>query len=127
MQRELERLSSILGKLFDADDRAALAKPAPADADGHLLGVLQRWRQQRKAALEREIARLRKQIAARSFAGAAGSESAKTAVAAAAAATADRLDASDRQATQLESSLFDSVRANGGMVRFTHPKPFRVQ
>lgn len=41
-------------------------KPRPPDSSGRILGLMLKWRQQRKAALQAEIARLDRQLAVQS-------------------------------------------------------------
>lgn len=94
LQREAHRLVTILESLHGEDAREATVAVDDSDAGGYMLGLLRRWRQNRKAVLEREIQRLRQQIAmkagdnARSAAGSApGAAAAASAAAAAVAKT----------------------------------------
>lgn len=61
---EVARLQSSLHNITASDAAAAAAVPASDDRDrGRLLRLLLEWRQQRKAALQKDIARLQQRLA----------------------------------------------------------------
>lgn len=63
LEAEVARLQSTLANLTATDAAAAATVPASEDKNGRLLRLLLEWRQQRRAALEREVARLQQRLA----------------------------------------------------------------
>lgn len=63
IKAEISRLQASLANLTATAAAAASATAAPEDEDGRLLSLLLMWRQQRRAALRKEVARLEQQLA----------------------------------------------------------------
>jgi hypothetical protein len=63
LEAEVTRLQSTLANLTATNAAAAAAVPAASDKGGQLLRIILEWRQQRQAAIEREVARLQQRLA----------------------------------------------------------------
>jgi hypothetical protein len=110
LQREAHRLVTILEALHGEDAREAAATVDDSDAGEYMLDLLRRWRQNRKAVLEREIQRLRQQIAIKAgedIKNAAGSAPGAPAAASAAAAAV----------AKAKPGLLEWIEHEGGLVR----------
>lgn len=113
IQAEISRLTARLKTLQDGEAAVAAIKPDPAlDPDGSRLATMLEWRQQRKAAIVREIPRLRRQAARFEQAQNAWGSSKVAAAPAAAASSAG--GASGLEAAN--SELLQWLEANGATV-----------
>jgi hypothetical protein len=63
LETEIARLQSTFVNITATDAAAATATPAASDKGGRLLRMIVEWRQQRKAAIEREVSRLQQRLA----------------------------------------------------------------
>lgn len=59
---EIHRLQKLAAALRETNVAGADVKPADTDASGQLLEMLWRWRRQRVAAVQQEIARLQQAL-----------------------------------------------------------------